>query len=192
MVRHKKETKKCWKVRVGPAGQAIRQCGYIPFINRKGSVYLSDDGGWELTQIQKRTLKEYNITTDDSKQSFYNFPVIIPPTEFAIDIHDVINIFIGGSRASQDGNHEPPEYVSNIMKPLLERYKFNDKHFFNYWNLYKEPYHVLAGFFIESYFNQVYTFPNLEKALGSKIIETFKLSKGEKDRFEPYCKLKYN
>ena len=186
----KKNTTKCWKVRVKEKGQYEYQCGYIPFINRKGLVYLSDDGGWKLTQIQKITLKEYNITTDDSKQSFYNFPAIIPPTEFAIDIHDVINIFLGGRRASQDGNHEPPKYVSNIMKPLLERFRFHD--IYTYWNLYKEPYHVLAGFFIESYFNKVYTFPNLEKALGTKIIETFKLSKGEKDRFEPYCKLKYD
>jgi serine/threonine protein kinase len=127
----------------------------------------------EFTQEQIYELQKFNIPNDSSSIEFYNHPEIIPPFEFKADTQDVIKIFLGGTRTSQDGFHFiNKNIVPNNMKKQMFQYQSYNK--ISVPKSSTNPAEILAGYFIEQFFTKDHDFT--VRYLTSEIIGTYRLS----------------
>jgi hypothetical protein len=136
-------------------------------LNRKNNnIY---DVETELTNEQEQYLKSLNITTNPTKSDYFEHPDIIPPFEFYNDLQDVIRCFIGGKRTTQQGCHPQNIKKSNLYyelkKYLGKKDSSNDDEF------ECEPSQMLAGHFIDSFFENKY-----RTSKPKNILETYKIS----------------
>ena len=136
-------------------------------LNRKNNIIYDLDT--ELTKEQHKYLKSLNITTNPKNPEYFNHPDIIPPFEFYNDLQDVIRCFIGGKRTTQPGNHPQNIKKGNLYyelkKYLGKKETATDDEF------ECEPSQVLAGHFINSFFENKYN-----NCKNKTILETYKIS----------------
>jgi serine/threonine protein kinase len=99
---------------------------------------------------------------------FFEKPEEIPPFEFYNDTQDVLRIFTGGKRATQEGYHKKPLTVSKKITNLLTqyagpseslkegKYSGDDPNPENFGKFSTDPCQILASYFITDFF-QKYT-----------------------------------
>lgn len=130
--------------------------------------------GAKLTSIQKEFLTSHGIPANTTSKKFFMFPEIIPPFEYFNDTQDVIRMFVGGKRTTQNGKHSAVK-TDKLFLENLGQYKSRldtlDKRFVFSTN----PEKILAGQFIDSYFSKFTEFTRPPPA-HEKIIGIFKVS----------------
>ena len=123
----------------------------------------------DLTREQEKYLKSLNITTNPTNPDYFNHPDIIPPFEFYNDLQDVIRCFIGGKRTTQQGSHQQnikkSQLYNELKKYLGKKQSATDDEF------ECEPSQVLAGHFIDSFFENKYN-----NCKNKNILESYKIS----------------
>jgi hypothetical protein len=115
---------------------------------------------------------------------FFSKPEIIPPFEFYNDTQDVIRMFTGGKRTTQNGFHStlkniPEKFVKELKKYIgpSESMK-SGKHSTNPNNPKKfrrfsvNPSHLVAGYFITDFFKKNTNYS--QKPIG-KIFGTYEI-----------------
>jgi len=154
----------------------IRDNKFIP-INIVNNFNLGENININWNDGEKSTGIKFSKTS--IKQSLEKFPyffndVNVPPFEFYNDTQDMIRIFTGGVRASQNKVKELHGKITfcdefiNKLEPYLG--KINDtrqkEKFFS-----KSPSQVVAGYFIKDFFVKYTLLPQ-----DVKILETYKIS----------------
>lgn len=113
---------------------------------------------------------------NSSEIDFFLYPEIIPPFEFFNDTQDAIRMFIGGKRTTQNGHHGKIRGLDGDFSKKLEKYKSRMETMEKELTFSDNPAKVLAGYFIEEFFdNTEYTHSS-----GKNIIEKYVIST-EKD-----------
>jgi hypothetical protein len=123
----------------------------------------------KLTEEIVDYLKMKGSSTNPSSHKFFLDPEIIPPFEFYNDTQDVIRMFIGGKRTTQKGNHKlystiPKTFMKELRPYLGEGDSMKDG-LFSY-----NPAEVLAGYFIQSFFEKYRKKPENEKIIATYIL----------------------
>ena len=146
--------------------------GAIYSLDRKtGQVVLSKT---RLTASQKEYLFENGVNVNPNTWDFFENPYIIPPFEFYNDVQDVLRMFVGGKRTTQNGNHRNFTSISaefkDSVKPYLGVSENAKSKVFS-----TDAFHVLAGSFIKNFTHFNYT-----KKPNGKIIEFYNMDKNKK------------
>jgi hypothetical protein len=158
----------------------LQKTGQIKWIDKNNQIKISKGASYKLnrktgqviishtflTENQKSYLFRKGITTNPKTWNFFEHPSVIPPFEFYNDTQDVLRIFVGGKRTTQQGNHKlyksvSEEFKNNIKQYLGQAENSKSKIFSPY------SYHVLAGDFIKKFFSQTHNY--LIKPKGKKI-----------------------
>lgn len=142
--------------RLGTRMGIINNKEFIFFENCKDQSYMYRSGkilsNIELSEKEKEILKGRGIPFPQNKK-FYLFPDLIPPFEFYNDTQDVLRMFIGGKRTTQQGNHKKYKTLSESLFNRLNKVKGKFKNFEDLKNNKKvKPYHILAGNLIDELF----------------------------------------
>lgn len=113
-----------------------------------------------LSVSQYKFLTKYSISTNSQNKDFFLHPEVIPPFEFYNDTQDLIRCFTGGKRTTQRGNHTKyPTITDNLCKVLKLYSGKTDSMADRVFS--KDPAHVLAGYFIESFFTKYTKYTNI-------------------------------
>lgn len=149
-------------------------------LDRKtGQVVISKT---RLTDIQKEYLFENGVNVNPNTWEFFENPYIIPPFEFYNDVQDVLRMFVGGKRTTQNGNHRIFTSISSECKdnirPYLGKSENSKSKVFSL-----EVFHVLAGSFIKNFFGDYTNVNNYitkpDKKI-KKLIEFYNMDKNTK------------
>jgi len=101
--------------------------------------------------VKRKNSKVVDLDPDVDFDIFKD-PEVSPPFEFYNDLQDVLKMFVGGKKATQKGKHKYVK-VSTSFKNSLKQYIGVSE---NYKGdkFSSDPSQVLAGYFIESYFQE--------------------------------------
>lgn len=165
-----------WKNR-NDSSSSFTSKGATYSLDRKtGQVVLSKT---RLTDIQKDYLFKNGVNVNPNTWEFFENPYIIPPFEFYNDVQDVLRMFFGGKRTTQNGNHKIFTSISqefkDTLRPYLGRSENSKSKVFSL-----EVFHVLAGSFIKNFFGNTYMHFNYTKKPNGKIIESYNMDKNKK------------
>lgn len=112
---------------------------------------------------------------------FFSKPEIIPPFEFYNDTQDVIRMFTGGKRTTQNGFHStlkniPEKFLKELKKYIgpsesmkSGKHSTNSKKFKRFS---PNPSHVVAGYFITDFFKK---YTNYSEKPNGKIFGTYEI-----------------
>ena len=122
-----------------------------------------------LSKEQEDFLFDMNISYDTTSVDFFSNPYIIPPFEFMNDTQDVLRMYLGGKRTTQNGNHKFHKNIYDKINKLLKPWASETTNSSEYKYSLKS-HHVLAGDFIKEFFTKSY---NMTKIPTGVKIDTF-------------------
>lgn len=122
------------------------------------------------------TKEEFKTLGNPKYKKFYLNPEVVPPFEFYNDTQDVLRMFIGGKRTTQQGNHKKYKYLSSNIQDMLNKIKGKFKNLEDLkikLRKVKIPaYNVLAGYLIDEIFSK-YSFKYDSQHEKDKLIESY-------------------
>jgi serine/threonine protein kinase len=120
----------------------------------KAEITLGDkkSKGYQYIKTKGKNKTVPNIPKGFNKKTFFSDPETVPPFEFYNDTQDAIRIFTGGKRTTQKGSHKVYDAVHKDLVKKLKPYIGKGESMKS--GIFKEPSHVLAGYFIEKFFGE--------------------------------------
>jgi hypothetical protein len=145
-------------------------------LDRKtGQIVMSKT---KLSDIQKQYLFENGVNVNPNTWEYFENPYIIPPFEFYNDVQDVLRMFVGGKRTTQNGYHKIFTSISQDFKESVIPYLGKSENAKSK-NFSTDTFHVLAGSFIKNFFSSNYNLGYTKKPNG-KLIEFYNMDKNKK------------